>query len=199
MARTVLVLKLLGVSYLAYLLYTLAFEYDPSSSSFSPPLVLWLLDTINLFIHEAGHFFLKPLGRWMYIFGGSFFQVFLPLLLALVGLRQNYRHAILPAFWCGESLINVSVYIRDAPVRQLRLIAKGLVHDWNWLLSDHLDSAGTLADVVFGPGCSSVLWRSGWGPFVRLFLRAQDSAASNRESMGRNQRLGIKPSRERFD
>jgi hypothetical protein len=152
MARTILALYLLGLAYLGYLLYVLAFAYDPSSSSFNPPFVLWLLDTINLFIHEAGHFFLKPFGKWIYVFGGSFFQVFLPLLLALLGLRQNYRYAILPAFWCGENLVNVSVYVRDAPFRHLRLIAKGLIHDWNWLLSDHLDSAGTIADILFGAG-----------------------------------------------
>jgi len=152
MARVVLALKLLGLAYLAYLLYALAFQYDPSSPSFSPPFVLWIVDTINLFIHEAGHFLLKPFGRWIYIFGGSFFQIFMPLLLALLGLRQSYRHTILPAFWCGESMVNVSVYIRDAPFRQLKLLAKGLTHDWNWLLSDNLDAAGTIADIVFGAG-----------------------------------------------
>ena len=144
--------KLLGLSYLAYLLYVLAFQYDPSDPGFSPPFVLWIMDTINLFIHEAGHFFLKPFGRWIYIFGGSFFQIFMPLLLALLGLRQSYRHTILPAFWCGESMVNVSVYIRDAPFRHLKLLAKGLIHDWNWLLSDDLESAGTIADIVFGLG-----------------------------------------------
>lgn len=153
MARAVpLGLKLLGLSYLAYLLYVLTFQYDPSSPSFSPPFVLWVLDTINLFIHEAGHFFLKPFGMWIYVFGGSFLQVFLPLLLALVTARQSYRQAVLPMFWCGESLVNVSVYIRDAPVRQLRLIARGVIHDWNWLLSDSMESAEPLADVAFGAG-----------------------------------------------
>jgi hypothetical protein len=152
MARVVLAFKLLGLAYLAYLLYALTFQYDPSSPSFSPPFVLWILDMINLFIHEAGHFLLKPFGRWIYIFGGSFFQIFMPLLLALLGLRQSYRHTILPAFWCGESMVNVSVYIRDAPFRQLKLLARGLTHDWNWLLSDNLDAAGTIADIVFGAG-----------------------------------------------
>jgi len=168
MARTVLVLKLLGLSYLAYLLYVLAFEYDPSSSAFSPPFVLWILDMINLFIHEAGHFFLKPLGRWIYVFGGSFVQVLLPLLLALLGLRQNYRQTILPAFWCGESLVNVSVYIRDAPYKQLRLIAKGLTHDWNWLLSDNLDVAEPLADVALGAGILLCAVAIGAGIFATI-------------------------------
>ena len=104
MQRAILVLKSAGLAYLGYLLYFLTFNYDPSSPSFSPPFVLWLLDTINLFIHEAGHFFLQPFGRWIYVMGGSFIQVFLPLLLALLGLRQHYRLAILPAFWCGENV-----------------------------------------------------------------------------------------------
>jgi hypothetical protein len=175
MARAVpLLLKLLGLSYLAYLLYVLAFRYDPSSPSFSPPFVLWVVDTINLFIHEAGHFFLKPFGMWIYVFGGSFLQVFLPLLLALVAARQSHRQGVLPAFWCGESLVNVSVYIRDAPIRELRLIARGVIHDWNWLLSDSMDSAEPLADVVFGAGillCTLAL-SAGVVFAVRTYLNA---------------------------
>lgn len=168
MARTILMLKLLGLSYLVYLLYFLTFGYDPSQASFSPPFILWILDTINLFIHEAGHFFLKPFGRWICVVGGSFMQVILPLLLALLGLRQNYRFTALPAFWCGESMVNVSVYIRDAPFKQLKLIAKGLTHDWNWLLSDNLDSAGTIADIVFGLGTVLCLIAVGTGVFGAL-------------------------------
>lgn len=168
MARTLLLLKLLGLSYLIYLLYFLTFGYDPSQPSFSPPFVLWVLDTVNLFIHEAGHFFMKPFGRWVYVFGGSFIQVFLPLLLALLGLRQSYRHTVLPAFWCGESMVNVSVYIRDAPFRQLKLLAKGLTHDWNWLLSDNLDSAGMIADIVFGLGIMVCLVAVGTGVYAAI-------------------------------
>ena len=166
--RFLLVVKLLGLSYLGYLLYVLAFAYDLASPAFSPPFVIWLLDTINLFIHEAGHFFLNPFGQWIYVFGGSFVQVFLPLLLALLGLRQSYGHAILPAFWCGESMVNVSVYIRDAPVRHLRLIARGVIHDWNWLLSDNLDSADMLADIVLGLGVVICVVAIGVGVVVAI-------------------------------
>jgi hypothetical protein len=44
------------------------------------------------------------------------------------------------------------VYIKDAPVRQLKLIAKGLIHDWNWLLAGNLEAAAPLGDVVFVTG-----------------------------------------------
>jgi hypothetical protein len=55
-------------------------------------------------------------------------------------------------FWAGESMINVSVYIADAPFRKLKLIASGLIHDWNWLLSDNLEAAEPLSIIVYGLG-----------------------------------------------
>ncbi|MBI4535851.1 MAG: hypothetical protein HY708_06200 [Ignavibacteriae bacterium] len=145
-------LKIGVVSYLTYLLVFLATAYDPASPSYQPPFVIWVLDTINLFIHEAGHFFLKPFGMWIHIVGGSLFQCLLPLLLLLVTRRQNVSQVLYPAFWLGENLINVSVYIKDAPYRQLKLIARGVIHDWNWLLSSHLDSAEPLGETLFWIG-----------------------------------------------
>ncbi len=181
MPRIALVLKVLGFAYLGYLLYILAFEYDLASPSFHPPFVLWLIDTIDLFIHEAGHFFLKPFGQWIYVFGGSFFQVFIPLMLVLVAVRQNWHQAALPAFWSGESLVNVSVYIRDAPFRHLHLIAKGVIHDWNWLLSDSLDSAGTIADIVFGAGIVICLVAVGVGVFGAIQVYRESSESETEE------------------
>jgi hypothetical protein len=168
MARILLVLKLLGLAYLTYLAYVLAFEYDPASPSFRPPFILWIVNTINLFIHEGGHFFMRPFGQWIYVFGGSFVQVLLPLLLALLGLRQNYRYTILPAFWCGENMVEVSVYIRDAPFRHLKLIARGVIHDWNWLLSDNLDIAESLADIVQWTGILLCLASIGVGVYAAI-------------------------------
>ena len=89
--------------------------------------------------HEAGHFFLRPFGMWIYIFGGSFMQCFLPLLLTFLSFRQTPMMVAYPAFWFGENLVNVSYYIKDAPYKHLRLIAAGLIHDWNWLLSGNLE------------------------------------------------------------
>lgn len=48
--------------------------------------------------------------------------------------------------------MNVSVYIGDAPYRNLKLIKDGLIHDWHWLLIDHLDWAEPLGLVVRGLG-----------------------------------------------
>jgi hypothetical protein len=148
----ILVLKLLLFVYLGYLVSFFLTTEGPAVAGYHPPFVVFIIDTINLFIHEAGHFFLKPLGQWIYIFGGSFVQCALPLLLAIVVWRQNPAHAAYPTFWFGENLVNVSYYIKDAPYKHLRLIAAGLIHDWNWLLSGNLDSAETIGDVVWGLG-----------------------------------------------
>jgi hypothetical protein len=148
--------KLLLWGYLSSILFFLATSYDPSDpAGFDPPFLLFLLDWINLFVHEAGHFVFRIFGQWMHMIGGSLLQVVVPLALAVVSFRQDPSHSTLPLFWAGESMVNLSVYIADAPYKQLKLIARGLVHDWNWLLADNLEAAGTIATVVFGAG---ILW-----------------------------------------
>lgn len=147
-----LVFKGLLVLYACYILVILATEYAPGQRPSNPPFFLFVMDTINLFIHEAGHFFARPFGRLIYVLGGSLMQVLLPLAFLIVTWRQNVRQAPFVGFWVGESMINVSVYIADAPYRKLKLIAQGLTHDWNWLLSDNLEAAEPLATIVYGIG-----------------------------------------------
>jgi hypothetical protein len=152
MKIAILVVKLLLLLFLGYLLLFLAVEYHPEIHTYRPPFVIFVLDTINLFIHEAGHFFFKPFGIWIHVLAGSLFQILLPLTLVAVTWRQKPEQAPWPAFWVGENCVNVSVYIKDAPHMQLKLLAKGLIHDWNWLLNDNLEAAEPLGDAVFGLG-----------------------------------------------
>ena len=159
------VVALLFWLYLGYLTVFLLTSYTPSVPGYSPPFALFVLDTVNLFIHEAGHLFFRIFGMWMHVIGGSVFQVLLPAALLVVTARQNLHQIGLPGFWVGESMVNVSVYIRDAPHRQLKLIAKGLIHDWNWLLADHLEAAEPLADIVFGIGILICIASVGAGIF----------------------------------
>jgi hypothetical protein len=149
MSTLFLTLKLLVYLYLTYLLYYLIVEYTPSRPA---PFAIFVIDTIDLFIHEAGHFFTKIFGQFIYILGGSLFQILIPALLVFATWRQQASHIAWPGFWLGENFINVSIYIRDAPYRHLRLIARGLIHDWNWLLSGNLEAAEPLADIVFIAG-----------------------------------------------
>ena len=149
MKHLVLAAKLIAWAYLTYLFVFLLTSYGPAEPAFRPPFGLFVMDTINLFIHEAGHLFFKFFGMWMHIIAGSLFQVLLPAALLAVTARQRISGIGWPAFWVGESLINVSAYIRDAPDRKLKLIAKGLIHDWNWLLSGNLEAAS-----LWPPWCS---------------------------------------------
>lgn len=145
MRTAILTLQLLVLAYLTYLTYALAVEYDPALPGYHPPFAIFVFDTINLFIHEAGHFFFKPFGMVVHVLAGSFVQILLPLLLVIVTFRTNISTIGYAGFWLGESMVNVSIYIKDAPFRQLHLIGKGLIHDWHWLLSDHLELAEPIA------------------------------------------------------
>jgi hypothetical protein len=144
-----LTLKLILFAYLSYLLYIMIAEYDPTAGNFRPPFLLWITDWMNLYMHEAGHVLFKMFGRTIYFLGGSLTQVLLPLALVLVIARQRNWYIGAAGFWLGENMVNVSVYIKDAPYRKLHLIGQGLIHDWNWLLSNNLDVAEPLADAVF--------------------------------------------------
>jgi hypothetical protein len=152
MKIAILAVRLLLLLFLGYLLLFLTLEYHPETDTYRPPFVIFVLDTINLFIHEAGHFFFKPFGMWIYLLAGSLFQILLPITLLAVTWRQKLQQAPWPAFWVGENCVNVSVYIKDAPHMQLKLLAKGVIHDWNWLLNDNLETAEPLGDAVFGLG-----------------------------------------------
>lgn len=153
-------IKLLVMAYLGYLLVFLLTGYEPAIRGYSPPFALWLIDTINLFIHEAGHLVFKILGQWLYILGGSLFQCLIPFTLLIVVWRQNVGQIWYAGFWLGENLVNVSVYIKDAPYRKLKLLAQGLIHDWHWLLNGDQDTAEILGGAVYWLGiliCAAAL------------------------------------------
>jgi hypothetical protein len=173
MKTALLVLKLLLLLYLGYLFIFLATAYEPEMSGYRPPVLLFVLDTMNLFIHEAGHFFLRPFGRFIEILGGSVFQCAIPLLVVLVSWRQNVATIPYGMFWLGENLVNVSVYIKDAPYKRLHLIARGVIHDWNWLLGGDPDVAEPLGTGVFIAGLVLCFAAVGIGVYfsVRAYRR----------------------------
>lgn len=156
-----IVARVFIASYLLYVVMFLTFEYHPADPlGFHPPFVLWVMDVVNLFIHEAGHVFFRPLGQTMSILGGSLMQCLLPLALAVVTFREKPKQSAYPVFWFGENLVNVAAYIGDAPYRNLKLIREGLIHDWYWLLADRLDVAEPMATIARWTGLAvcGVAW-----------------------------------------
>jgi hypothetical protein len=106
-------------------------------------------------LHEGGHFLFRFFGRTLYVLGGSFWQIVFPLLWCIIAFRQRSQVFSFALFWVGENMMDVSLYIRDAPARMLPLLGGDKSgHDWHYLLTqwDCMDSAGTAADIMYYAG-----------------------------------------------
>jgi hypothetical protein len=90
------------------------------------------LDLVNLPFHEAGHLFFAPLGQTMHFLGGTLGQLLVPAGLAVYFLlwRREPFAAAACAWWFGENLVNIAVYMADARDLALPLVGGG-DHDWN--------------------------------------------------------------------
>lgn len=114
----------------------------------------FVFHTILLYMHEGGHFLFSFFGSTLHTLGGSFWEVMLPFLVFVFALRDKMRIALFPVYYTGISLMDVSLYIRDAPFRRLPLLGgdknKG-GHDWWNLLQqwDMMSLAETVAAVVY--------------------------------------------------
>lgn len=148
-----MVLELIFYAFLAYVFYLAANQLKDEASFFRVrSIILFFFHTMFLYLHEGGHFLFSLFGRTLYILGGSFWQIMFPLLVFLFALRDRSRIAPFPLFLTGFSLMDVSLYIRDAPFRRLPLITRDKSgHDWANLLGGWrmLDSAETLADLTY--------------------------------------------------
>ncbi len=111
------------------------------------PIMVWLIlnrgkytwiDNADLVIHEAGHFFFRFFGKFIYTLGGTLMQILLPSLITWYFFRNEYRTgAQAGLLWLGQNLINISVYAADAQAQSLPLLGGNKVyHDWNYLLSE---------------------------------------------------------------
>jgi hypothetical protein len=106
-------------------------------------------------------------------------QIFIPILfLSYFAFQRQLFAAGFTAFWLGNNLINVSVYIKDARVMLLPIIGGG-IHDWNyllgkvgWLTQDKLIGEGVhflgVVCVLAGLGICVYTWYTG---VKRIFSR----------------------------
>lgn len=115
-----------------------------------------IIDSVDLIFHEAGHPIMSIFGEFMSILGGSLFQLLIPfVLIGYFFLRLEYFSASILLAWLGYSLVNLSKYIGDAIMMQLELLGgDGVIHDWNYLLSNTGLLAHTyqIASVAYGFG-----------------------------------------------
>ena len=94
------------------------------------------LDRVDLVFHEAGHLIFAFFGEFIGILGGSLMQVLIPVIVTGYFILHNQRWSgMVTLFWVGQSLFNVSVYVKDARAQALPLLGgEDVIHDWNWLL-----------------------------------------------------------------
>ncbi len=134
----------------------LPFAYYEPSRTFHLPNVLWFIHLIFLYIHEAGHFFFRIFGDTLYILGGSLSQILVPVVWYIVAHRENSRLTIAALFFTGYSIVDVSVYVKDAGMLQLPLIG-GLSkshHDWATLMNNWgmIEVSYTFGEILFWCG-----------------------------------------------
>lgn len=113
-----------------------------------------LLDSADLIIHEAGHFFFAFFGKFIRFAGGTIMQILLPCILIYHFYVHDYRLGVqVFLFWLGHNLINISVYAADARARQLPLLGGDYVqHDWWTMLSmiNMLEYDQVIGNMFFG-------------------------------------------------
>lgn len=123
-----------------------------------------ILDYANLPFHEFGHLFFGLFGDALGIWGGTLFQLLIPLsTFGSFFFKRECTGVAFSAFWFGENLLNISVYIADARKMQLPLVGSG-DHDWNIILSDlgMLQFDSTLAGIVKAGGWLIMISALAW-------------------------------------
>ena len=101
----------------------------------------WWWYSLDIGVHELGHYVFRPLGMFLGVLGGSLLQCLVPLLSMIMFWRQRDFFALAVCFgWLSENLFDVATYAGDARSRRLHLITPGgnrggeIIHDWHYLL-----------------------------------------------------------------
>ncbi len=137
---------------------------------------LWLLNGIDLFIHEAGHPILGLFGwRFLMVAGGTIFQLAFPIAFASHFYKDGQpRSGDACVGWLGQSFLHIGIYAADARAQELPLVGGG-EHDWTYLLGEtglltHDVGVGRFFDFL---GCALIAWAA-----VSIYVRTRSRASS---------------------
>jgi hypothetical protein len=114
----------------------------------------WLIQGVNLGVHETGHFVFAPFGEFMTALGGTLFQLIIPCMFLLYFLRRGDGFAVgVMLWWIAKNFWEISVYAGDAQARVLPLVGGG-GHDWYYMLTElgWLQHTQLVAKVIHGIG-----------------------------------------------
>ena len=96
----------------------------------------WIISSLNIFFHEAGHFIFSFFGRFIMVLGGTLGELLMPALF----LGYFYKQGTIPGqvfslWWMTTALYDIAIYMADARARVLPLIGGDSAgHDWWYLL-----------------------------------------------------------------
>jgi hypothetical protein len=101
---------------------------------------MFLIDNVNLPIHEGGHIIFGMFGsEELMVWGGTIMQLLVPFLLAAgFAYRREISGTAFCAFMFFENFLNVATYMADARAQDLPLVTAGpadyVEHDWAHIL-----------------------------------------------------------------
>lgn len=131
----------------------------------------WIIQAVNLRVHETGHFVFAPFGEFMAAAGSTLAQLIMPCMFLVYFLRRGDGYAVgVMLWWIGKNFWEISVYAGDAQAQVLPLVGGG-VHDWYFMLTElgWLQHTQLVAKVIHAIGvvvfgvAMYVLWRNAGG------------------------------------
>jgi hypothetical protein len=98
------------------------------------------LGGLNLGVHELGHLVFTAFGTTIMVMGGTFWQCAVPVIAAVMFLRQKDWFALTFAlFWFSTNLFGIAVYIADSRAQVLDYVSyaagDNTIHDWEYMLT----------------------------------------------------------------
>ena len=97
----------------------------------------YVLHSVNLIFHEAGHMIFMFFGDFITALGGTLMQLIVPIMfLIYFFVQRNFFASTVMLWWFGQNLIDISIYLSDARARVLPLLGGGDGHDWAYLLGE---------------------------------------------------------------
>lgn len=156
MTKLKLIITLCGYGILIYIFILLPQNLYTPTRFFNLSGMLWFIHLILLYIHEAGHLFFGIFGRTIGILGGSLNQIIAPIVWFIVAKREGSALSNVALFFTGVSIVDVSIYVKDAELLLLPLIG-GLSkahHDWRNLLNGWgiIDWSFLIGEIMFWSG-----------------------------------------------
>lgn len=95
----------------------------------------WIISSLNIFFHEAGHWIFGIFGRFIGVLGGTLGELLMPsIFIVYFYAHRNIPGQVFGWWWLSTAFYSVAIYMADARAQVLPLIGGPGGHDWLYLL-----------------------------------------------------------------